>query len=247
MMEVTMKSISLIFLTAACSTAGQAIPIGLTSPPGSDFDLTSYSLQTLDGELQFHRVESLASYRDAFFYTDRDTGAMIFRVPSGAGHTGHSEFPRVELRERPSWIMGDSGRQHSQRIVLRVMSEPANGELIFAQIHGEPGGSEALKMRWSHGDIIMGFKDHFGGKEQRFVLQHGLALGTSFECSLLLKGRDLTVRVASGDRYSTRIVHYETGSWKGIPLYYKAGLYSQDKVADGSVAMVAVERLEIHR
>jgi hypothetical protein len=227
----------------------QAQSLDTAHAPGQNFDLSAYKLQTLDARLQVREVSPTGPYRDSFFFTDHTTGAMTFRVPSGAGHTKHSEFPRVELREIHSWRIGShDGVRHSETIVLRVMSEPQTGKLIFAQIHGEKtGGSEALKMRWSHGEISMGVKKHYGDAEEKIPLLHGLSLGEVIECRLELENDTLTVNVRSGDSTATRSFSYDVESWRGIPVYYKVGNYSQDKVADGSLATVAVEHLELRR
>lgn len=225
----------------------QAAPITSTPTPGQNFDLSSYRLQTLDTNLQFKEIVPVGSYQDRFFFTDPVTGAMIFRVPSGAGHSKDSEFPRVELRENRSWTMDSSvGRRHSEAIVLQVLAEPKTGELIFAQIHGEKtGGSEALKMRWSHGEVLMGVKKHYGDDEERISLLRGLSLGDTIECHLEFDNGVLTVHARSGNAVSTRRFDYAIESWRGIPLYYKAGIYSQDKDSDGSVGRVAVKHLDL--
>lgn len=247
-MSRTNIALTLMSAMAWIGTA-QAQTLNPSLSPGQNFDLSAYTLQTLDGHLQFKEVSPIGSYQDAFFFTDPTTGAMIFRVPSGAGHSKHSEFPRVELRENKSWIIGSSdGVPHTESIVLRVLAEPLTGELIFAQIHGEKtGGSEALKMRWSHGDIVMGVKQHYGDKEERIPLLHGLSLNALIACQLELVNNTLTVHVQSGTASATHRFSYAADSWKDIPVYYKVGNYSQDKEADGSVGSVAVEHLQLSR
>ena len=227
----------------------QARPLDPALAPGQNFDLSSYRLQTLDTRLQFKEVNPVGTYQDRFFFTDHTTGAMTFSVPSGAGHTKDSKFPRVELRENSSWTMDSrDGRQHSESIVLQVLAEPKTGELIFAQIHGEKtGGSEALKMRWSHGEILMGVKKHYGDDEEKISLLRGLSLGDTIECHLEFVNGMLMVHIRSGNVTSTRSFGYAVNSWRGIPLYYKVGIYSQDKDSDGSVGSVAVQRLELSR
>jgi len=55
----------------------------------------------------------------------------------------------------------------------------------------------------------------------------------------------LMVHIRSGNATSTRRFGYAVNSWRGMPLYYKVGIYSQDKDSDGSVGSVAVQRLEL--
>lgn len=225
----------------------QAGPLDPGRVPGQNFDLAPFLLQTLDANLQFTEVNPIDRYQDSYFFTDQHTGAMTFRVPSGAGHSGHSEFPRVELREKGNWLI-DAGSTQERKlsIALRVLAEPQTGELIFAQIHGErSGGSEALKMRWSHGDIVMGVKKHYGDPEERITLLRGVALGSHIDCKLALRGDTLKVEVRAGEASARHAFSYASDAWKAIPVYYKLGLYSQDKQQDGSTASVAVEHVSL--
>ncbi|QXI26108.1 polysaccharide lyase family 7 protein [Pseudomonas vanderleydeniana] len=213
--------------------------------PGKNFDLSSYRLQTFDRKLQVLQVQSIDSYQDPFFFTDPVTGEMIFRVPSGAGHTAHSKYPRVELRQISSWFMTmNPSKPHVQTVKLRVVNEPARGGLIFAQIHGEEtGGSEALKLRWRQGTIEVGFKEHYGDEESRTVMLKGLSLGDTITCRITVLNADLTVEVESGTASSKKTLHYDLPSWRDIPLYFKVGVYSQDDQADSSYSSAAVLEL----
>src|SRR5450830_1369309 len=239
----------LILLVSACLMINtvQAGPVDPGRVPGQNFNLTPFLLQTLDANLQFTEVNTIDRYQDAYFFTDQRTGAMTFRVPSGAGHSGHSEFPRVELREKGNWLIDASSTQERKlSLALRVLAEPGSGELIFAQIHGErSGGSEALKMRWSHGDIVMGVKKRYGDPEQRITLLRGVALGSHIDCKLALRGDTLKVEVRAGEATAKHEFSYVSDAWKAIPVYYKLGLYSQDKQQDGSTASVAVEHVSL--
>jgi hypothetical protein len=217
-------------------------------PPGQNFDLSSYLLQTLDAKLQFTEVNPIGSYQDAYFFTDPSNGRMNFQVPSGAGHTEDSEYPRVELREIVSWMMDSQGPVRSESVTLTVLEEPKTGKTIFAQIHGEKvGGSEALKMWWNNGTVSMGVKKRYGDAEEQiqFSLLPELALGDTIECHMELRGDTLTVDVRSEAASETHSFQYDATSWQGNPLYFKVGVYSQDKDVDGSVGSIAVHRLEL--
>ena len=102
-------------------------------------------------------------------------------------------------------------------------------------------------MRWSHGEILMGVKKHYGDDEEKISLLRGLSLGDTIECHLEFVNGMLMVHIRSGNVTSTRSFGYAVNSWRGIPLYYKVGIYSQDKDSDGSVGSVAVQRLELTR
>lgn len=188
----------------------------------------------------------MGTHQDPYFFTDPKTGAMNFRAPAGAGHSIHSEYPRVELRQVEDFTMSASGGQpHAEAVVLRVVKEPLTGKLIFAQIHGEKTGTELLKLRWTHGDILMGVKARPGAREQQIPLLHGLALGDAIECHIVLENNIAMVTVRSGGHKAEQSFTYDAGAWKGQSLYFKVGNYTQDKQRDGSEGIVAVQRLKL--
>lgn len=234
---------SFIFLIAPVHAASLDIALA----PGQNFNLEPFRLQTLDADLQFKQIDPIVTYQDTHFFTDQTSGAMRFRVPAGAGHTQNSEFPRVELRQKRSWIMdADNKQARGLSVVLQISEEPKTGELIFAQIHGEKtGGSEALKMRWSHGTILMGVKKQFGDKEDQIQLLNGLSLGDVIECNIVLTGDSLTVSASSGTKKASQQFSYDASSWHNIPLYYKTGVYLQDKTQDGSFGSMDIQKLTL--
>ena len=86
--------------------------------PSGNFDLGFWKLTLNDAsEVKDELSETSYEYKDQFF-TDKTTGAMVFRNPSGAGKTtsGGTKYTRVELREMlrgtKNWwqINGDGGK-----------------------------------------------------------------------------------------------------------------------------------------
>lgn len=216
------------------------------APPSQNFDLSAYRLQTLSSQLAFTEVPAIQGYQDRYFFTDPKTGAMVFRTPSGAGHSAHSEYPRVELRAIQDFTM-EASTEHTQAesLAFQVLGEPATGKLIFAQIHGEATGTELLKMRWSHGEILMGVKMQPGAREQQIELLHGVALGDLVECQMTLQGSTLAVSVRTKDQTVTKRFSYVADAWSGQRLYFKVGNYTQDKERDGTEGVVAVQQLRL--
>ncbi|ATB31635.1 polysaccharide lyase family 7 protein [Melittangium boletus] len=206
--------------------------------PGENFDLSGYKLQTLDGALQFKQVSPINTYTDKYFYTDSSTGAMTFYVPSGAGSTTNSHYPRSELRTNATWRMGGT---RTLAVSMKVLQQPATKQIIIGQIHGEQsGGSELLKLRWTNGDILMGVKTNFGDSEQRILIKSGVAIGENIDYVIKLAGSTVTVTVNGTSKSFT----YNTASWSNVDLYFKLGAYSQDSSADGTYAKVAVTALK---
>ena len=239
-------AIALVLTALLATTACAQATLDPAAAPGQNFELSAYRLQTLSSKLEFTEVSLIKSYQDHFFFTDPKTGAMLFRTPAGAGHSGHSEYPRVELRTIDDFTM-EASRDHAraQSLVLQVLAEPGTGKLIFAQIHGETTGTELLKMRWTHGNILMGVKMQPGAQEQQIELLRGIALGDRVECQLTLQGSILTVTVRSQDRSVTKRFSYDANAWSGQELYFKFGNYLQDKEHDGSEGVVAVQQLTL--
>jgi hypothetical protein len=234
------KWVSLSEMEIWTNGAGSCTGTGLdtSKAPGQNFDLSGYKLQTLDGSLQLKQVSPIGSYTDPYFYTDSSTGAMTFYVPSGAGSTANSEYPRSEMRGNATWRMGGT---HTLSASMKVLQQPATGKIIIGQIHGEQtGGSELLKIRWTNGDVLMGVKQHFADPEQQILIKSGLALGDNIDYAIKLVGSTVTVTVNGTSKSYT----YDAASWSAIDLYFKIGAYSQDSSADGSHAKVAVTALQ---
>jgi hypothetical protein len=220
--------------SATCPT-GTGLDPG--KPPGVNFDLSSYRLQTLDGSLDLKQVDPIGSYSDPYFYTDSSSGAMTFKVPSGAGTTANSHYPRSELRDRGTFRMGGTRTLSAS---MKVLQQPATGQIIIGQIHGEQtGGSELLKLRWTNGDILMGVKTTFGATEQKLLVKGGVAIGQNIDWTIRLAGNVVTVTVNGASRSFT----YDQASWAAVDLYFKLGAYSQDDQQDGSWAKVAVTKV----
>lgn len=232
------KWVSLSEMEIWTNGAGSCTGLDTAKAPGQNFDLSGYKLQTLDGSLQLKQVSPIGSYTDPYFYTDGSTGAMTFYVPSGAGSTANSEYPRSEMRGNATWNMGGT---HTLSASMKVLQQPATGKIIIGQIHGEQtGGSELLKIRWTNGDVLMGVKQHFADPEQQILIKSGLALGDNIDYTIKLVGSTVTVTVNGTSKSYT----YDTASWSAIDLYFKIGAYSQDSSADGTHAKVAVTALQ---
>jgi len=233
------KWVSLSEMEVWTNGAGSCTSTGLdpAKAPGVNFDLSGYRLQTLDGSLNLKQVDPIGSYSDKYFYTDGASGAMTFYVPSGAGTTANSHYPRSELRQRATFRMGGT---YSLSASMKVLQQPATGQIIIGQIHGEQtGGSELLKLRWTNGDILMGVKPTFGATEQKLLIKSGVALGQNIDWTIRLSGSTVTVTVNG----TARSFSYDASSWGAVDLYFKAGAYSQDDQQDGSFARVAFTSL----
>ncbi|EPX60323.1 F5/8 type C domain protein [Cystobacter fuscus DSM 2262] len=232
------KWVSLSEMEIWTQGTGTCSGLDRTRSPGENFDLSDYQLQTLNSSLQVKFVDPINTYTDKYFYTDPSTGAMTFYVPSGAGSTANSKYPRSELRADTTWHMGGT---HTLAVSMKVLQQPATGQIIIGQIHGEQtGGSELLKLRWTDGDILMGVKKNFGDSEQKILIKSGVALGENIDYVIKLVDSTVTVTVNGTSKSFT----YNRASWSDVDLYFKLGAYSQDASSNGTYAKVAVTALD---
>src|SRR5271169_4837623 len=66
-------------------------------PPGKNFNLSPFKLQTLNQNLAFFEMASdslMNGYTNKYFYTDTSDGSMVFFTPSNGGTTSGSSYPR---------------------------------------------------------------------------------------------------------------------------------------------------------
>jgi poly(beta-D-mannuronate) lyase len=89
---------------SAVSTASYTITTnGLdpNAPPGDNFDLSHWKITLPINNAEEHSAaELVAGYENPdFFFTDPDTGGMVFKAPNLGDTTGGSTYARSELRE----------------------------------------------------------------------------------------------------------------------------------------------------
>lgn len=203
--------------------------------PGRHFDLTAYKLQTpiAQGDSVREIVQpALRDFSASFFYFDAKAKAMVFACPDNGASTRGSHFPRAELRDTHEWKFSAPGRR-SLSASLAVAQQPRSGDIIIGQIHGNGKGTEALKIRWIKGDVVVGIKAHPDDQEQRVTLVRGLALGDRIDYRVAQADHTVTVTVNGVSRPFT----YDR-SWDGDTVYFKAGSYLQDNSASGSLGVV---------
>lgn len=256
-------------------TVGYVAPVGLLlvtlsasawaengqNTPGENYPLLTkeYLLQSFDGSEKPNEVKITAELHNRYFYSNCGgekncdsaipAGAMVFKAPSGFGSTPHSEYPRVELRASHNFVNGDDFENQQSGSVF-IVKNPSTRSIIFAQIHGDkPGGSEMLKLRWQNGEIVAGVKENYGDAEKRTTLLSGVGLKEKIDYSIKARGTasgmKVTIEASAGGKTASKTFSYPKQGWEGIPLYFKAGNYNQDKNQDGSEAVVAYSKLDL--
>lgn len=204
-------------------------------PPGSNFDLSTWKVQTLDVDLHVVNIlspELMNGYTTNYFYTNPTDGSLVFKVPSnGDAITGPTGYPRVELRQMSAganWKLTDT-TEHYLTAQCRVISvATVKPQTIIGQIHGSESESEMIKLRWS------GYKPGLCNVEARFekndslrteygvVLANGLSLGDIFNYTITMKKGLVTVTVNGNSASQT----YTPDFFGTTDTYYfKAGNY----------------------
>lgn len=93
-----LQYISLIFVFILFCGSASAQELDPNLPPGGNFDLTYWKLTRPNQQERDADQLSTGYFVDGEFYTDSNTGAMVFWCPND-GATGGSSYPRNELRE----------------------------------------------------------------------------------------------------------------------------------------------------
>nr|WP_256732799.1 polysaccharide lyase family 7 protein [Pseudomonas sp. P7548] len=245
---------ALPFCTAASS-------LDVIQAPGGNFPqlAENYVLQDFNAQDQPEEVPITHTLQNRYFYSncfepascyrDAPEGAVVFRVPSGFASTPNSHYPRVELRAKRSFKLGNS-LVITQSGDAYILQSPQTRSIIFAQIHGDkPGGSELLKLRWDNGSIVAGTKEHYGAPENKRLLLTDVGLGQKISYTIEAQGiatsMSLRIKVSAGDRVSTQTFEFPAAGWSDVALYFKAGNYNQSSNPDGGAAVVAYSAMKI--
>ena len=86
----------LIFILFASSATAQLDP---NLPPSGNFDLSYWKLTRPNGTERDEDALTNGFVKEGEFYTDPETGAMVFSCPNYGNTTTNSTYPRTELRE----------------------------------------------------------------------------------------------------------------------------------------------------
>jgi len=206
-------------------------------PPAQQFDLSHFNLQLPIPEknsikqIQNHELNKYAS---KYFYLDPSRKGMVFFVSSDGVTTHGSHYPRTELRDQRNWNFTG---QHTLTATLAVLEQPSTNKIIVGQIHGDRKGTEAVKIWWVNGDLIVGVKPEVDAKEQRVTYAKNVPLNQKFSYTIAQSGKNVTVTI-------NNVSHsFNFGnSWDTEQVYFKAGNYLQDN----STTPVSTGRVEFY-
>jgi hypothetical protein len=230
-----------LFLSMASSSAAQLNP---SLPPGSNFDLSAWKLQTISTSNAFTEVFSAAlasGYTSNLFYTNATDGSMIFKVPSNGATTANTSYPRCELRQMTNganWPLTDPATHYLTAQCKVLVVAQAKPQIIIGQIHGSQTNSELLKLRWTGYQpgqcyIEARFqKNDSTGAEFGVTLASGLSLGSLVSYTITMTGGKIiaTVNGGSGSQTYTTAYYGMTDAY-----YFKAGNYLQYNSLDSTI------------
>ncbi len=236
---------------------GSSVPAQLRPdlPPGSNFDLSSWKLQTLDDTRAFHEIkpsELQTGHTSWYFYTDSTDGSMVFRTPANGKTTRSSVHPRVELRQMANganWPLTDMA-EHRLDAICRVMTvAPDTPKMVIGQIHGSEGKSQLLKLIWAGKKsgkctITANFKSNDNAKKDVYVkLASGLSPGDTVSYSISMSNG--IIRVSVNGAIAT---HTYSNEYFGTVdrYYFKAGNYLQCSGSDPDIyGLIKFYKLEL--
>lgn len=206
-------------------------------PPGSNFDLSAWKVQTLDDNFKLftaYSADLVNGYTSQFFNTNPSDGSLVFKVPSnGEAITGATGYPRVELRQMSAganWSLSDP-TEHSLTAQCKVLAvAQAKPQTIIGQIHGSETNSELLKIRWTGyqaGQCKIEARYELNDATQAeygVTLASGLSLGDLIDYIITMKNGAINCTVNGVSASQT----YSTTYFGSTDAYYfKAGNYFQ--------------------
>lgn len=238
-----------LFLTAFTAHAGLLDPL---LPPSGNFDLTHWKL-TLPSGAEIQSSDLSHGYTlSNVFYTDPQSGGMVFRCPNLAGTTANSNYSRTELREMLSptgsahddsnnWTPEDGGVMKARLKVNRVSTTGESskvGRVIIGQIHGPDTEPVRLyfhkKPSEARGRIYIATETVGGSNSYSTDIisnkgGDGIALGELFTYVITLNGTRLRVDILRqrGEIVNTYVRDIDP-AYRGLNLYFKAGVYNQN-------------------
>jgi len=205
--------------------------------PAQQFDLSHFNLQLpIPNQNSITQIQGnkLNNYASQYFYLDLAKNGMVFFVSSDGVTTHGSHYPRTELRDQRNWNFTE---QHTLTATLAVLEQPSTKKIIVGQIHGDRKGTEAVKIWWVNGDLIVGVKPEVDAKEQRVTYAKNIPLNQKFSYQIAQSGKNVIVTINNvSDSF-----HFGN-SWDTEQVYFKAGNYLQDN----STTPVSTGRVEFY-
>ena len=187
------------------------------------------------------------------YYFKNANGTIIFWAPVNGTTTENASYPRSELRETyadgslRNWLYPEA--DNSLGAALRVDRVPSTGKIVIGQIHAKNSTSPLLKLEYQYkawrgdGNIVakvrMNPSDASG---QVITIASGVPMNQRFTYYIHLTPNGTLSITSYGHNWNARI----SSDWAVKPLYFKAGVYTQDNTGyETEAGQATFDRLEI--
>lgn len=175
----------------------------------------------------------VGGYQDHYFQSD--AASIFFWAPVNGSTTSNASYPRSELRETfadgslRNWKYPDA--DNSLSAALQVTQTPSTGKIVIGQIHAKDSTSPLLKLEYQYktwrgsGDIVAKVRSNPSDVSgQVIIIARGVPLNLRFTYNIHLTPNGTLSISAYGRNWNALI----SPDWAVKPLYFKAGVYTQD-------------------
>ena len=240
--------------SAGVASAALAPNLSTTAAPGGNFNLTVWELQLPTGSsgsvttISPARLKGASGFQDNFFFTNKTDGSMSFFDPENGVHTANSKFPRSELREMNTngtaagWLPPGT---HTLTATLKATEIP--NHVAVGQIHlGDNSGSTKPLLElfyYTNGNVVMAIEQTPAGGNEVLHTVGNVPVGTKWSYVISLTGGNVIGLNLNGTNHTFTM----PSSFKGLPMYFKAGDYDQTAGSSSTIgAKVQFYALTIH-
>lgn len=196
-------------------------------------DLTTWNLSVPVGTpaIIIDTPKLLGGYQDGYF---RSGATLFFWAPVTGSRSENAIYPRTELRETyangvvHNWTYAQS--DNFLRASLAVNQVPSTGKIVIGQIHCYGSTDPLLKLEYQFkdktqdGNLVAKYRVTPTSEPEVIQVATGVKLNEVFNYTIhLTPAGELTVN-ARNMQWGSRL----DAKWNGKPLYFKAGVYTQD-------------------
>lgn len=174
----------------------------------------------------------VGGYQDHYFQAH--DGLIFFWAPVNGTTTESASYPRSELRETHAdgslrnWTYPSA--DNFLRAALSVSQVPSTGKIVIGQIHAHQSSAPLLKLEYQYkeyaasGNIVAKVRLKPDDPIQVITITSGIALNQRFTYVIHLTPNGTLSVNLNGLNWNTRV----DSTWAVKPLYFKAGVYTQD-------------------
>ncbi|SDL67061.1 polysaccharide lyase family 7 protein [Pseudomonas indica] len=176
----------------------------------------------------------VGGYQD-YYFKNNGNNTVFFWAPVNGTTTDSAIYPRSELRETyadgrlRNWL--HTATDNFLSASLKVSQVPSSGKIVIGQIHAYQSDKPLLKLEYQYkstygyGNIVA--KVRYTPTEETstvITLLRGVPLNQDFDYVTHLDPKGKLSVTVNNTTWSTQL----DSSWAPKPLYFKAGVYTQD-------------------